>query len=102
MTHQHGAQRYYRLADGRKIGTIAVGSIFYIQDWHKPLGLPRYAPMIRREPWIVEAWLPRIYALTGRAMRGGHLAQVRSLRTGRRETVSDWILLQCEELGLTR
>jgi hypothetical protein len=94
----------------RQIGTIAVGTILYIQDGVNPLnGLTR--PIVCREPWIVEAWLPRDYAKWDAAtrtfrdvrIRGGHLAIVRSLRDRRRvQTVSDWILLACCDAGLEK
>lgn len=91
----------------RQIGTIPVGTILYIQDGINPLkGFTR--PMICREPWIVEAWLPREYAkwhplsrkFTSVFIRGGHLAIVRSLRNNRVKQVADWILLACVDAGL--
>ncbi len=99
---------YYSDPRDRKIGTIPVGTIVYIQDGVRPLhGLTR--DIVRREPWIVEAWLPRDYAKwdsstrTFRSVRiaGGHLAIVRSLRNRRRvQEVADWILLACLDAGL--
>lgn len=83
--------------------TLRIGESFYIQDWQRPLGMPRFPVMVRREPWEVLAFLPRVDAYTGQHLRhGSHLVQVRSLRDGRVKTVSDWILKQCEELGLQR
>jgi hypothetical protein len=66
------------------------------------------APIVCREPWIVEAWIPRNYAQWDAAtrrfrnvrIRGGHLAVVRSLRSQRTTTVADWILLACADAGL--
>ena len=94
----------------RRVGTIPVGTILYIQDGVRPLhGLTRY--VICREPWIVEAWLPRDYSKCDGATRkfkavriaGGHLAVVRSLRDRRRvQTVADWILLACLDAGLEK
>lgn len=64
--------------------------------------------VVRREPWMVEAWLPRELGaarkVAGRyespRMAGGHLARVRSLRDRRRTaTVADWILLASRELA---
>jgi hypothetical protein len=64
-----------------------------------------------REPWIVEAWLPRDYSKWNATTRsfttvriaGGHLATVRSLRNRRRVAlVADWILLECVDAGLER
>jgi hypothetical protein len=94
----------------RQIGTIAVGDIFYIQNQTSPLnGVTGEA--ICREPWIVEAWLPRDYAKWDQSsrsfktmrIRGGHLAMVRSLRDRRRvRTVADWLLLACRDAGLEK
>jgi hypothetical protein len=94
----------------RRIGTIPVGTILYIQDGVRPLrGLTR--DVIRREPWIVEAWLPRDYSKWNSTTRsfktvriaGGHLAIVRSLRDRKRvETVADWIMLACLDAGLEK
>lgn len=94
----------------KRVGTIPVGTILYIQDVVRPLcGLTR--PIVCREPWIVEAWLPRDYTKwdsgnrTFRTVRvaGGHLASVRSLRDRRRvQLVADWILLICLDAGLEK
>ena len=98
MTRQYHAQRCQGNCPLR-IGTIPAGEIIYIQDGIRPLsGI--HPPVIMRDPWIVEAWLNRD-GLYG-AMTGGHLAVVRSLRTGRRTTVADWILLYCVDAGLVK
>lgn len=105
MMNQYGAQRH-RIVDGRAIGTIPVGTIIYVQDLHAYR--ERYASFVRRQPWIVEAWLPREYArFNGRGkgwdtsyMVGGHLAVVRCLRTGRRQEVADWLLLAAVDNNL--
>lgn len=90
----------------KQIGTIPVGTILYIQDGINPLkGFTR--PVVCREPWIVEAWLPRDCAkwdglsrtFKPVRIRGGHLAVVRGLRTNRVQTVADWILLACVDAG---
>jgi hypothetical protein len=114
MFHQYRAQRLtlscpHSLAH-RRVGTIPVGTIIYIQDGVRPLsGLTR--PIVCREPWIVEAWLPRDYSKWDTNLRrfrtvrisGGHLAQVRSLRDRRRvKQVADWILLQLIDAGLEK
>lgn len=101
---------YYADPSDRQIGTIPVGTILYIQDGVSPLkGLTR--DVVQREPWIVEAWLPREYAKWDGVsrtfktvrIRGGHLAEVRSLRDRRRrKTVADWILLACLDAGLEK
>jgi hypothetical protein len=128
VIHQYYAQRFrhrypLKLAGIKKgvqiftadprdkpIGTIAVGTIIYIQDGVSPLrGLTR--DVVCREPWIVEAWIPRDYSKWDDRSRafhtvriaGGHLAQVRSLRDRRRvQQVADWILLSCVDAGLEK
>ena len=114
MFHQYGAQRFTFSCSlavaSRRVGTIPVGTIIYIQDGVRPLsGLSR--AIVCREPWIVEAWLPRDYskwdpdikAFRTVRIRGGHLARVRSLRDQRRvKQVADWILLKCIDAGLER
>lgn len=127
MFHQYYAQRfrsmyppiativrrktvYHPDPRDRQIGTIPVGTILYIQDGVNPLrGFTR--PMVCREPWIVEAWLPRDYTKWDGVtrtfktvrIRGGHLAIVRSLRNRTRvKTVADWLLLACVDAGLEK
>jgi len=83
---------------------------YELEDGVTPLrGLTRQ--VVCREPWIVEAWLPRDYAKWDptlrrfKAMRivGGHLALVRSLRDRKRvQMVADWILLACIDAGLEK
>ena len=101
---------YYADPRDKQIGTIPVGTILYIQDGVRPLnGLTR--KIVCREPWIVEAWLPRDYAkwdvlsrtFKSVRIRGGHLAVVRSLRNRHRvQQVADWILLACLDAGLEK
>ena len=106
MQHQFNAQRF-RWWHGKRIGTIPVGAIIYVQDGVRSLaGLTR--PIVRRTPWIVEAWLNRDYSLNSAGrwktvkMAGGHSAVIRSLRDGRRQEVADWLLLACVDAGLER
>lgn len=108
MLHQFNAQRFSWWR-GRRVGTVPVGMIVYLQDGLRPLrGLPM--PVVTRNPWIVEAWLNRDYAHYSPGARawiavkraGGHLAVVRSLRDGRREQVADWVLRACMDAGLER
>ena len=101
---------YYTDPRDKQIGTIPIGTVLYIQDGVRPLnGLTR--PVVCREPWMVEAWIPRDYAKWDQSartfhnvrIRGGHLAVVRSLRNQRRvQLVVDWILLACLDAGLER
>ena len=88
MIRQYNPQRFRTLPDGRRVGTIDIGTIFRLA--RNP-----------REPFIVLAWLNRTYSAARRVngrwidtmMAGGHLAQIRSLRTGRVSLFSDcWIL----------
>lgn len=99
MLHQYNSQRFRVDNRGRHVGTIPVGTIVYIQDGVRPFGFPDR--VVCRNPWIVESWHNREYfpAVSGAPrvvyMAGGHLATVRSLRTGRRRVVADWILRAC-------
>lgn len=108
MEYQYHPSRFRCLPDGRKVGTIRVGDILYIQDAVRPFSFPSYTT--RREPWRVEAWIPR--EAIGRDFgtrkyktlrcAGGHLALVRSLRDSRRVAeVADWVLLACADAALT-
>jgi hypothetical protein len=106
MIRQYRAQRFRYDARGRHIGTVAIGTVLYIQDGVRPFSMQ--TPFTRRNPWIVEAWLNREYypAAKGKPavsmMLGGHLARVRSLRDGRTQLVADWILLRCIDAGLEK
>lgn len=108
MEYQYHPQRFRCLPDGRRVGTIRVGDILYIQDRVHPFSFPRHPAC--REPWRVEAWIPREVIRWDPVARryktvrcsGGHLALVRSLRDSRRtEQVADWLLLACADAGLT-
>jgi hypothetical protein len=109
MERQYYAQRFRLLPDGRGVGTINVGDILYIPDDIRPFSFP--AKIVCREPWRVEAWIPREVTTrdfqTGQhrlaRCAGGHLALVRSLRNSRRtRQVADWVLLACADAGLMR
>ncbi len=86
MIRQYRAQRHRRIELGgrvRDVGTIPVGAIVLIEG----------------RKVQVEAWLPRDYAAVERGrfvtkrIAGGHLAQVRDLRTGRIDHLSDaWLV----------
>lgn len=108
MEHQYHASRFRYLSDGRTVGTIRVGDILYIQDGVRPFSFPSH--VVRREPWRVEAWIPReaiswdIRSRRYKTVRcaGGHLAVVRSLRDSRRVArVADWLLVACVDADLT-
>jgi hypothetical protein len=76
--------RFHPSGKGGLVGTINVGTIARFSSG----------------PWIVEAWLNRVYSAAYRVngrwvdtiMVGGHLAQVRNLRTGERTRMADHIL----------
>lgn len=103
---RRGCKTCYLDPRDKRVGTIPVGTILYLQDGVRPFSGFRKKP-IRRNPWIVEAWLNREYfpaaqgAPSVRYLSGGHLAIVRSLRDGRTQTVADWLLLACSDAGLT-
>lgn len=108
MEHQYYSQRF-RYHNGRRVGTVPVGEIVYIQDNVPPF---RFTEEIQaREPWQVEGWIPREMTCrdgkTGhhslKRCAGGHLTVVRSLRDRRKtRVVADWLLLACSDRGLSR
>lgn len=87
MFNQYGAQRARGGINPHRIGTVPIGTICYIM-LHG-----------RRRKVIVDAWLNRKYfpcspprpAVT--YLRGGHLAVVRDLATGRSLRVADHYLI---------
>ncbi len=108
MESQYHSQRF-RYRNGRRVGTVPVGEIIYIQDGVSPMRFPERAVM--REPWQVEAWIPREITVrdpqTGqhslKRCAGGHLAVARSLRDRRKtRIVADWVLLACIDRDLCR
>ena len=105
MEFQYHAQRF-RYHNGRPVGTVNVGEIIYIQKDITPFCFTERGQL--REPWSVEAWIPRENTYrdpkTGQHIlkrcAGGHLALVRSLRDQRKtQLVADWILLACIDHG---
>lgn len=83
----------FKAGSAKQVGTVDVGAVIYIQDRYD-----RYLSPVCVNPWIVEAWIPR--ELFGLRMRGGHLAQVRSLRNGSVKLVADHHLLAAIDAGL--
>ncbi len=95
-----------------RVGVVAVGSTFYLQD--DTFFRDRYGGQaICRTPWTVEAFLngtmgaARRNRETGQwedAYRSGrsNMAVVRSLRDGRRRTVAVRLLILHDDLGLTQ
>ncbi len=111
MIRQYHASRSRGGRNPLRVGVIAVGSIYYIQD--ESFFRDRYgAAAVCRVPWIVEAFLNGTLAAayrnsgTGqwedRFMSGrSHQAVVRSLRDGRRKTVSVGMLIVHDDQGLS-
>jgi hypothetical protein len=102
MIRQYFAQRSKGGDNPLRVGTIAIGSIYYLQDdgwWRDRF---RGAPLCRN-PWIVEAYLNGILGAARRDPATGHwmslyiagrsdMALVRSLRDGRRRHVAVHLL----------
>jgi len=98
MLRQYSPPRHrYETIRGR---TIAVGAV--------PIGeIFRYAPTRASRPrsYMVEGWMTRAYASADRTgrfcylARGGHLALVRDLATGRRAMLADAIIRHCVDHG---
>lgn len=112
MMRQYGAQRCRGGDNPLRVGTIAVGSVFYLQG--QAYFRARYgeAPVCRA-PWIVEAYLNGVVHATRRDPDTGlwrssywsgrsDTAVVRSLRDGRRQTISVHMLQVHEDRGLCR
>lgn len=112
MLRQYHAPRRQGGDNPLGVGTLAVGSIFCLQDdgtWRARFGT---AP-VRRAPWIVGGFLNGQYHAARRDPATGHwlslsvadrtdLAVVRSLRDGHRTTVAIWLLQRHEDEGLGR
>lgn len=106
MIRQYGPNvspfRYVQTPRGQmECGTIPVGTIC------KPVLYILGRCQGTMPTVIVEAWLPRDYPswnpatrkMTTKRIRGGHLAQVRCLHSGRRFTLSDAWLRDAEIVG---
>lgn len=112
MMRQYGASRWQGGDNPLRVGTVAVGTVFYIQDWsffHARHG----EAAVCRNPWMVEAFLNGTVGASRRnrdtglwesTYRSGRsdMAVVRSLRDGRRQHVAVRVLALHEELGLAR
>ena len=85
MLHATGTQRFRRFGKFR-VGTVPTGEIVYLQDNYRPFAGFRF-PIVRRAPWIVESYR-------------GTMAQVRCLRTGRRQDVQEWYILAHVDAGI--
>ena len=110
MLRQYHAPRRQGGDNPLGVGTIALGSVFYLQDdghWRARFR----GGASCRAPWIVEAFLNGQYHAARRDPDTGHwlsvyvanrtdLALVRSLRDGRRRTVAIRVLQLHEDEGL--
>jgi hypothetical protein len=98
MNRQYGAQRFKGGYNPHRVGSLEIGTIYYLQDGVGPMGRRDMLMITRRNPWILVSWHNREYcpAMKGHPpttyMVGGHLATVRSLRTGEVKQVADWLL----------
>lgn len=112
MLRQYYAQRQRGGSNPLGVGVIGVGAIYYLQalDLSRP---PSGRSASYRTPWVLECFLNGIMAASRRNRETGHwenayvarrsdMAVVRSLRDGRRETVSVRLLILHEDLGLWR
>jgi hypothetical protein len=111
MIRAYGASRCRPGNNPLRVGVIAVGNIFYLQD--QAYFRSRYAEApVCKAPWIVEAFLNGELAASSRDPETGHwrnspwagrndMAVVRSLRDGRHRTVTVHILQVHEDHGLT-
>ena len=112
MLRQYHAQRRQGGDNPLGVGTVALGSIFYLQDdgyWRARFG----RTAVCRTPWIVEAFLNGPYHAARRDPATGRwlsvhvtnrtdLAVLRSLRDGRRQSVAIRLLQLHEDEGFGR
>ncbi|TRD17301.1 hypothetical protein [Palleronia caenipelagi] len=91
MLRQYEPQRFRdQVIRGKtcRVGTVDVGSI----------------RIVGGVKVMVEGWIPRDYAchINGRfvtkRIRGGHLAQIRVLRTGQKKILADHYLVNADEI----
>ncbi|MBR0641244.1 hypothetical protein [Plastoroseomonas hellenica] len=110
MLRHYFAQRRQGGVNPLGAGTVALGSIFYIQDGGFWRDRYRGRPCLRR-PWIVEAFLNGELQAARRDPTSGRwlslfmgnrtdVARVRSLRDGRSVTIAIRILQLHEDAGL--
>jgi len=112
MIRQYHAQRFMGGDNPLRVGTIAIGSIYYIQPDHWWGDRFRGKPDLR-EPWIVEAFFNGLMGAAARNPKTGFwedrsisrrsdTALIRSLRTGRRRTILVRTLLLHDDEALTK
>ena len=111
MLRQYFAQRCRSGDNPLRVGTIAIGSIYYIQPDHWWRERFRGAPPCR-EPWIVEAFFngtleaafrdPETRQWRSLYIKGrSDFALVRSLRSGRKQRIPVRILRLHDDEGLS-
>ena len=111
MIRQYKAQRRLGGANPLGVGVIAIGSIYYLQD-RSFFDSRCEGEAIRRNPWIVEAFLNGTCAASRRNRVTGRwedvylsgrsdTAVVRSLRDGRHRVVTVNYLQVHDDQGLT-
>ena len=112
MIRQYFTHRFQGGANPLRVGVVATGSIFYLQD--EGFFRDRHGgPAVCRTPWIVEGFLngqchaARRDPATGRWLDTflsgrSDIAVLRSLRDGRRQQVAVRILQLHDDLGLTK
>ena len=111
MIRQYYAARCMGGDNPLRIGIIAAGSIYYLQDQEF---FSRFGGRAtRRDPWIVESFINGTIAAARRNKDSGmwedvyfagrsDAAIVRSLRSGRRVQVTVRLLILHDDLGLTK
>ena len=112
MIRQYFAHRFQGGANPLRVGVVATGSIFYLQD--EGFFRDRHGgTAVCRTPWIIEGFLngqchaARRDPATGRWLDTflsgrSDIAVLRSLRDGRRQQVAVRILHLHDDLGLTK
>ncbi len=111
MIRAYGASRCRPGHNPLRVGVIAVGSIFYLQNQGYFRSRYSEAPVCKA-PWIVEAFLNGQLGASSRDpdtgrwrssfwSRRSDMAVVRSLRDGRRRAVTVHLLQLHEDHGLT-
>ena len=112
MIRQYSAQRFQGGTNPLRVGVVATGSIFYLQD--EGFFRDRHGGRATcRTPWIVEAFLngqchaARRDPATGRWLDTfvsgrSDMAVIRSLRDGRHQQVAVHTLQLHDDLGLSK